>query len=428
MKSKIKNILLSLSGILLMVLFLPFIFAFQTNFTVPAENISMFISCEDISGTPCDNSIYCYSIFYYPNGQIYSSHLDTNYYGTGIFNANISGQVFTTTGNYKLKTICNDTSNNVGISDNYFTITYSPLIPEVPIVAITGNISLSVNVPSYPYVDVNVSYPIELILFYNNARINLTYINLTDFKMVLTSPDTSISNFNFTFDEDSESYLLTLSFLEIGNYPFTIYTDPISDIENITGTFLVRNPYYIIFCGYYEDSGNSYINDYAYLTAEFTTSKKYYDSNLEQFITPLGFKTNFKTPIFHTFYRNGCGTLKLYEPETEYAIRLFDGEATFLTTFSPPNITETYGTNIYIGKYTFTGVDYSYRILLSDRDISQYSWLANTLFIIVLIAIVIISIFLFFVIPQMPQLSLILGVGGTVMLIIVRIVVWIWMW
>lgn len=407
-----------------MVLFLPFIFAFQTNFTIPAENISMFINCEDIYGTPCDNSVYCYSIFYYPNGQIYSSHLDTNYYNSGIFNANISGQVFTTSGNYKLKTICNDTSNNVGVNDNYFTITYSPSIPEIPIVNIVGNISLSVNVPSYPYVDLNNSYPIELILFYNGARINLTYISLTDFKMVLTSPDTSTSNFNFTWDEDEESYFLTLSFLEIGNYPFTIYTDPASEIENITGTFLVRSPFYIIFCAFNQDDGSAYINNYAYLTAEFTSSKKYYDSNLEQFITPLGFKTNFKTPIFHTFYRNGCGTLKLYEPETEYAIRLFDGEATFLTTFSPPNITETYGTNIYIGKYTFTGVDYSYRILLSDRDIRPYFWLFNVLFLILVGACVVIAVFLFFVIPEMPTLSLIMGVGGTVMLIILRIVAW----
>jgi hypothetical protein len=271
-----------------------------------------------------------------------------------------------------------------------------------------------------------VSYPIELILFYNEERINLTELALDDFKMVLTSPDTNISNFTFAWDSDSESYLLTLSFLEIGNYLFTIYTDPTSQIENITGTFLVREPFYIIFCGYYEDSGDSYINNYAYLTAEFTSSKKYYDSNLEQFITPLGFKTTFKTPIFHTNYRDGCGTLKLYEPD-EYAIRLFDGEATFQTTFSPPNITETYGTNIYLGKYTFTGVDYSYRILLSDRDINSFGWLANWIFLILLIACVVISIFLFFVIPQMPQLSLILGVGGTVMLIILRIVVWIWM-
>lgn len=413
------------AGLLIMLLALPMLFAFQTNFTVPVENISMFISCENIYGSPCDNSVYCYSVFYYPNGNIYSDHLDTEYSGLGIFNANISGQVFTTSGNYKLKTICNDTSNNVGVTDNYFGITYSPSIPEIPIVAITGNISLSVNVPSYPYVDVNISYPIELILFYNGERINLTYINLSYFKMNLISPDTSISNFNFTFDDDSESYLLTLNFLEIGNYPFVIYTGPASQIENITGTFLVRDPFYIIFCGYYEDSGNSYINNYAYLTAEFTSSKKYYDTNLEQFITPLGFKTTFKTPIFHTNYRDGCGTLKLYEPD-EYAIRLFDGVATFQTTFSPPNITETYGTNIYIGKYTLTE-DYSYRILLSDRDINSFGWLANWIFLILLIACVVISIFLFFVIPQMPQLSLILGVGGTVMLIILRIVVWIWM-
>lgn len=401
---------------------LSLISAFQTSFTVPAENVSMFVDCSDIHGTPCDSSVYCYSVFYYPNGNIFSSHLDMDFINAGIFNVNISGLSFTTSGSYKLKTICNDTENNIGVADNYFTITYSPSVPETPITHIVGNISLSVNVNSYPYVDVNVSYPIELILFDNEERINLTELALDDFKMILTSPDTNISNFTFTWDTDSESYLLTLSFLEIGNYPFVIYTDPSSEIENITGTFLVREPFYVIFCGYYEDSRGVYINDYAYLTAEFTSSKKYYDSNLEQFITPLGFKTTFKTPIFHTSYRDGCGTLKLYEPD-EYAIRLFDGVATFPTTFSPPNITETYGTNIYIGKYTLTE-DYSYRILLSDKDINPFFWLFNWLFIILLIACIVIAVFLFFVIPQMPTLSLILGVGGTVMLIILRIVAW----
>lgn len=406
-----------IEGFLLMALALPLIFAFQTSFTVPAENITMYVDCSNIYGTPCDNSVYCYSVFYYPNGNIFSSHLDMNFINAGIYNTNLSGSLFTTTGSYKLKTICNDTSNNIGVADNYFTITYSIPTPETPI-NIVGNISLSVDVPTYPYVDVNVSYPIELTLFYNGANKNLTELGLGVFKMNVND-----SLFDFTWDDSSESYLLTLSFLAEGDYPFVIYTSPSSQIENITGTFLVREPFYIVFCAYEQDSGDSYINNYAYLTAEFTSSKRYYDSNLEQFITPLGFKTTFKTPIFHTIYRNGCGTLKLYEP-TEYAIRLFDGEVTFLTTFSPPNITETYGTNIYIGKYTFSGTDYSYRILLSDKDINPYFWLFNWLFIILICACVVIAVFLFFVIPQVPMLSLIMGVGGTVMLIILRIVAW----
>lgn len=411
-----KKIIIHGSWLLLMVLAMPFIFAFQTSFTVPAENVSMFIDCTDIYGTPCDSSVYCYSVFYYPNGNIFSSHLDMSFINAGIFNTNVSGSSLTTSGSYKLKTICNDTSNNIGVADNYFTITYSPAIPENPINVI-GNISLSVDVPSYPYVDVNVSYPIELTLYYNGEKKNLTELGLGDFKMNVND-----SIFDLTWDDVTESYLLTLNFLAEGDYSFTIYTSPSSSIENITGTFLVREPFYVIYCGYYRDSGDFYVNNYAYLTAEFTSSKRYYDSNLEQFITPLGFATTFKTPIFHTTYRNGCGTLKLYEP-SEYAIRLFDGVATFPTTFSPPNITETYGTNIYLGKYTLTE-DYSYRLLLTDKDINQYGWLFNWIFIILLVACVIISIFLFFVIPQMPTLSLILGVGGTVMLVILRIVAW----
>jgi hypothetical protein len=274
-------------------------------------------------------------------------------------------------------------------------------------------------VPSYPYVDLNTSYTIKLSVPTNNK----SYI-----KLYLNSPDGINSTFNFSFIDGK--YQITLLFTEEGNYPFIINgTNPCSTLTGqINGVFLVRKPYNITFCGFKKngDSSSSYVNDFAYLIAEFTSSKKYYNTNLEQFITPLGFSTTFKTPVFHTLYRGGCGTFKLYEPNEEYAVRLFDGIATYQTTFSPPNISKTYGTNIFFGKYVFNGTDYAYNILFDEKDVYQYRWLFNWLFIIFVIGAIVVSIFLFFVIPEKPSLSVIFGIGFISMITLFRVILFIW--
>lgn len=282
-----------------------------------------------------------------------------------------------------------------------------------------GIIRQVLNVPSYPYVDVNTSYPIEYTIYLDNLTfyIGLISINITEL-------DSNISTFNFTWSNSTNSYHLTLLFTEIGNFPFTIYSQ-YPYLYNFTGQFIVRQPFNITFCGFEQKDLTPYENEFAYLIAEFTSSKQYYNLNLEQFITPLGFATTFQTPVFHTLYRDGCGTLKLYELDEEYAIRLFDGVATFETTFSPPNITKTYGTNIYFGKYTFNGTD-SIRVLLNEKDINQYYWLFNYVYIILIGLAFVISIFLFFVIPEKPTLSIIFGVGFISMLTLLRIVLWLY--
>jgi hypothetical protein len=282
-----------------------------------------------------------------------------------------------------------------------------------------GIIRQVLNVPSYPYVDVNTSYPIEYTIYLDNLTfyIGLISINITEL-------DSNISTFNFTWSNSTNSYHLTLLFTEIGNFPFTIYSQ-YPYLYNFTGQFIVRQSFNVTFCGFEQKDLTPYENDFAYLIAEFTSSKNYYDINLEQFITPLGFATTFQTPVFHTLYRDGCGTFKLYEVNEEYAVRLFDGVATFETTFSPPNITKTYGTNIYFGKYTFNGTD-SIRVLLSEKDINQYFWLFNWTYIILIGLAFVISIFLFFVIPEKPTLSIIFGVGFISMLTLLRIVLWLY--
>jgi len=280
----------------------------------------------------------------------------------------------------------------------------------------------AVIVSSYPYVDLNESYQIQVHTTLNNIPENIGIL-----KISINDTNGTTNVYNFNWDNIGHFYSTALIFNEIGDYPFVIYpNNPYINLENIEGTFLVRQPFNVTFCGFNQDDYSPYENDYAYLIAEPITSKKYYDNNLEQFITPLGFATTYDTPVFHTYYRNGCGTLKLYELNQEYAIRLFDGVATYQTTLSPPNISRTYGTNIFFGRYTLNGTDTSYSILLSDKDIHQYRWLFNWIYIILLGVAFIGSIFLFFVIPQVPSLSLIFGLGFISMLTLIRIVLWIW--
>lgn len=274
---------------------------------------------------------------------------------------------------------------------------------------------------SYPYVDFNINYPMQYFAYLNDVPSYVGNVSIDIQELI-----GNISTFNFNWNYLINGYDLTLLFTEIGNYPFIIYSNSCPNTNNFTGTFIVRKSFNVTFCGYKQDDYSSYVNDYAYLIAEYSTSKKYYDTNLEQFITPLGFATTYKTPVFHTFYRDGCGTLKLYEEE-EYVVRLFDGIATFPTTFSAPNITKTYGTNIYFGKYTLNSTNEDMKVLLSSKDIHQYRWLLNWLFIISIGLAFIISIFLFFVVPQIPSLSIIFGLGFVGMATLIRIVLWFWL-
>jgi hypothetical protein len=276
--------------------------------------------------------------------------------------------------------------------------------------------------PTYPYVEVNTTYPLEYYLQYAGSKFQINSVSID------INEQGNHTIFNMPYNPITQSYSTSFIFTQEGNYPFVIFNQPnLPCITNITGTFIVRKPYNITFCGFNQKDGTSYVNDFAYLTAEFTSAKKYYDTTLEQFITPLGFATTFKTPVFHTTYRNGCGTLKLYEANEEYAIRLFDGDATFQATFSPPNITKTYGTNIFLGKYTFNGSDDSMRVLFSDKDIRPYFWLFNWIYIIALAGSLIVSVFVFFAIPDKPAVSLVFATIFIVGLTITRIVIWLYL-
>jgi hypothetical protein len=266
----------------------------------------------------------------------------------------------------------------------------------------------------YPYVDVNSSFLFNVSSF---------PVGVSNIKLQLNMPDGNISVYNMNYDNVS-SYLLNLVFADVGTYSFVIYGDGICPTVavNITGTLLVRSPYYVTICGFSDKTGTPYKNNFAYLIAEFESSK--YNSDLDQFITPLGFKTTFKTSVFHADYVNGCGTLKLYESNASYVFRLFDGKATFSSSYSVPNITKTYGTNIQLGQYKLNGTSEQMNVYLSAKDINPYFWMFNWIMIIGIIAVIIISVFLFFILTENPQFALIFFIIMMAGLIIGRIVVW----
>jgi hypothetical protein len=274
---------------------------------------------------------------------------------------------------------------------------------------------------SYPYVDFNTSYFIQYETFFNNS---LSYFGY--YKMDITDIN-STSTFNFNWSNSTSTYDLELLFSEIGDYPFVIY-NPMC-LNNFTGTFMVRHPYYVTVNAFISKENstfwhtNKYINNFAYLTAEFTDGRSY-NNDLEPFFNQFTNPINsvFQRPVFYAPYIDGSATIKLYENST-YALRFIDGQIIFPYTFSIPNITKSYGTNIYLGTFLLNQND-TYNIYLNKKDINPIGWLADYILLIGIIFAIAISIFLFFIIPSMPLLSIIFGIGFTMLLIILRVVIW----
>jgi len=303
-------------------------------------------------------------------------------------------------------TCCNDTGlfNNCVYTGNLSNYDYQFIVED-----------LQAQVFSYPYVEFNKTYLI---------RLDFPTNKFSDVKIYITELNGNLSIFNFSYIPNY--YYINLIFDKVGDYPFIINgTNPCFNISGeIKGTFLVRKSYNITVCGFNDKTGTSYKNNFAYLTAEFTNPK--YNADLDQFITPLGFATTFKTPVFHTNYVNGCGTLKLYEPNATYTLRLFDGISTFSSEYSQPNITKTYGTNVLIGQNTFNGTSENLSVYLSAKDLNPYFWAFNWILIILIGAVVIISIFLFFAMSDRPSFALIFFLMGIVGLLILRLVIYFW--
>ena len=267
------------------------------------------------------------------------------------------------------------------------------------------------------YLDRNVTYPLVLITL-DSSVWNITL---------------SVNGTSFNFTWTGTQYNLNLKFIEIGNYPFVINSTEVNG--SITGNFLVRDAYEVTF-RFFKDKqslpffSNKYINEMSYVTAELTQvgTKTKYNDVLEPFVVTLANDNRDRKPVWSAPYRNGVATLKLYEKNQEYAVRLVDGNIVFPSEYSVPNMTESYGINAYIGRYIFNGNDISYDVFVSSKDLHPYSWLLNTILVIAVIVCVIASIFLFFMLPQYPLISLMVGVGFTILFIVIRIVIFVWQW
>jgi hypothetical protein len=287
-----------------------------------------------------------------------------------------------------------------------------------------GDIDVTLIVPTYPYVDFNTTYPMALIVTQDNVT-----FNLSEFDINITLPNGTTNTYNMTWDSVDEQYEIEFIFTEIGDYPFIIFAEyPYDNIPSISGTLIVRVPCYITFEGYEtkDQDVTKYDNDFAYIIAE-KTEKMYYDQMLETFIVPLFFTRAYNTSVFHAPYEDGSATLKLWDNETNYAVRLIDGQINFPGQYSVPNVSDSYDTNIYIGKFYWNcSQNETIRVFLAEKDIHQYRWLFNWGFIILLVVIIFTSIVLFFVIPEYSQISIIFGLGFTLMLIAFRVFFFVW--
>jgi hypothetical protein len=283
------------------------------------------------------------------------------------------------------------------------------------------------NVPQYPYVDCNTSFPIGVSLYLNGSKINITrlWINFTDEPI-------GNQTFNFTWNSVTKDYETTFIFpAEDKDFPFEISgQDQNQVIYNTTGNFLVRCPFYVTIQGWKEKNTSAFIDKFAVVTAEFPEVRNNqivkgtegYNDALENFIVPLTFRTQFQTPVFHANYINGEATLKLYEKNRDYGIRLFDGIVDFKQgVYSPPNMTKSYGVNMFLGTLYLNGSDTTYQYLFEDKDIHQYRWLFNWIVILSLVLVMVIS---FVLLMYAPQIAMPVGIGFTFMILALRILVW----
>lgn len=264
------------------------------------------------------------------------------------------------------------------------------------------------------YLDVNRTYPLTLIPLDENI-----------WNITLNVYDGNWSLFNFTWN--GSIYQLSIMFNTIGDYPFVINSTEVAG--EIRGTFLVRQSYNVTFSfikrkNSYLFFSNRYINEYAFVTAEFVTNPHKYDNNIEPFFAQLPLTSREGSPVWWGEYTNGVATIKLYE-RGNYAIRLIDGEINFPNEYSVPNITKSYGVNSFIGQYNLNNTS-SYNILLDTKTLSPYTWLLNWITIILIVICLIGAFAIFLLIPEHPAISMGFGLVFPILLIILRIILYIW--
>jgi hypothetical protein len=280
-------------------------------------------------------------------------------------------------------------------------------------------------VPSYPYVDASSVY-----------TMTVTDSDVLDLKI-----DINGSLFILPFVPSAQAYQTSFNFTTIGDYPFIIFDNSSCDyFENISGVLLVRNPYYINVRLFWQKSNstlsllwyplftNQYKNDFAYITLEYADrqflNKNTYNPILERFLSPLSYQMNNKVRVFHAPYIDGEATIKLWDNNQAYGMRLVDGIINFDSVYAIPNVSKSYGINSFLGIFSFNGSDQTYDIYVSKGDIYPYKWLMNWALIILLLSLMFIAICLMFVMPDKLSFVFAFWLVLSVSLIFLRAILW----
>lgn len=288
--------------------------------------------------------------------------------------------------------------------------------------SISSSLEFTFIFEQYPYLDVNVSYLFEGDL--TLAGLPLDGANVTLF----ISKGSQNWTYPMNFSSSTGTYIQTLEFTEEGTYNFIATADHSTyGTRTASGTFYVKDPFYVTFRLYElkDTEADPYENDFAYLIAYPQTSQLYYDDTMEQFVTPLLFKSSFNEDVFHAEYKDGEATIKLWDKGQKYNVRLIDGQISFDNVYSPPKIAKSYKVNMYVGNYTLTG-NQTYNVYIDDKDLKPYFFLFNIILLIIVIVCVVTSIIIFFVIPDQPAISIAFGLVFPIILIILRILIYIW--
>jgi hypothetical protein len=273
----------------------------------------------------------------------------------------------------------------------------------------------------YPYVDVNQSYPLSVKLLSNS-----TYLTATSVFLNLDSSVGGHQVISLVLNSSTSSFDVVLNFTQEGDFMFNINQSNWKFIgQDFNGTFKVRKPYYLTVQGFKDNNNTKYTNSFAYVTVQplsFTP-----DSIYSSYVQPIAYKYTATSSVFHGKYVNGESTIKLWEKNQTYALRLIDGQISFADYYSPIIITKSYGINTFLGGLYLNGTDQTYQFLLTDKDLHPYRWLVNILTILAVILVVIGCLALVFVMPQYPIVSVTIMIISLIAIAVVRVVIWLYL-
>jgi hypothetical protein len=283
-------------------------------------------------------------------------------------------------------------------------------------------ITFDLEMSQYPYVDINTTIAFRVLY-----KLGDTYPTGANIILHIYSPDNNVSFFSMNYNATSQRYESYLAFGEVGDYSFIINSTDITG--NIVGVFFVREPYYMTFKLFKSKQSywfftNKYENEMAYITAELPVGNRYYDPRIEPFFASVR-DDRYIEPVWYAEYTDGEATLKLYE-QGEHIIRIIDGEIIFPSEYSVPNVTKSYGINAYLGMYNFNGSSSSYELLVTTKDLHPYRWLLNWGLVLGIILVVLLSVIFLFILSETPYFAIIFGVGFSFLLIILRIILFIY--